>query len=184
MDIKLYLEQKKNLLTENKLLKLALVILFLGLVINGFATLLLVRRARTIVVPPVINTKFELSGNKMSDEYIRIMIRYITNLAFNYTSSSVRGNFEELLVLYDPQSYDEKKREFYELADTVETTKVTSTFFIQKMIIDDKSRQIEVQGQRKQFANEQKIKEGLETYTIEYSNNNGKFAILRINQKQ
>jgi conjugal transfer pilus assembly protein TraE len=183
LNIKRYLEQQKNLLTENKLLKLALLVLLVGLIANAFTMLIIVRRARTVIVPPVVNTKFEITGNSLSDDYLRIMTRYIVALAFNYNPVSARRNFEELLALYDPTVYDEKKREFYGLAETVETSKMTSIFLIQKMAIDDKARQIEIQGQRKQLANEQKIKEGAETFTIEYSNSNGRFAILRIAQK-
>lgn len=184
MKIVTYLEEKLNLTAENRLLKFAICVIGAALIVNMCLTLTLVSRSRTIVLPPVVNTKFELSGAKLSDDYVRMMARYIVSIGLNYTPSSVRGNFEELLGLYDPNTYDEKKREFYELAEIVETTKITNTFFIQKLSIDDNKGQIEICGQRKQYANEQKIKEGQETYLVEYSNNNGKFAILRIAQKQ
>jgi len=184
MRIKTYLEEKLNLTVENRLLKFAITVLGIALIVNVFVTWGLVVRTRTIVVPPVVNTRFELSGAKLSDEYVKMMVRYIVSIGLNYTPSSARTNFEELLGLYDPSTYEEKKREFYELAEIVETTKVTNIFFIHRMSIDENKRQIEIQGMRKQLANEQKIKEGQETYLIEYSNNNGRFAIVHITQKQ
>lgn len=184
MRIKTYLEEKLNLTVENRLLKFAITMLGIALIVNVFVTWGLVVRTRTIVVPPVVNTRFELSGAKLSDEYVKMMARYIVSIGLNYTPSSARANFEELLGLYDPSTYEEKKREFYELAEIVETTKVTNIFFIHRMSMDENQKQIEVQGMRKQLANEQKIKEGQETYLIEYSNNNGRFAVVRITQKQ
>lgn len=182
MNILHYLEEKKNTIAENKLLKFVIVVLTIGLILNAFMTVMLFRRARTIVVPPVVNARFEISGKIMSDEYLRMMTRYVVGLALNYTPSSARTNFEELLTICDPTTYDEKKAEFYSLAETVETTKLTSHFLIQTMSVDDGKRQIEIQGPRKQLANGQKIKEGMETYTIDYSNNNGRFAIVKISQ--
>jgi len=184
MRIKTYLEEKLNLTTENRLLKFAITVLGVALIANVFVTWGLLVRTRTIIVPPVVNTKFELSGAKFSDEYIKMMARYIVAIGLNYTPSSARANFEELLGLYDPTTYEEKKREFYELAEIVETTKVTNIFFIHRMSIDESKKQIEIKGVRKQLANEQKIKEGQETYLIEYSNNNGRFSIVRITQQQ
>ena len=53
MEMTKYIEQKNNLIAGNRLLKLAVVIVGFGLVINAFITYSLSKRARTIIVPPV-----------------------------------------------------------------------------------------------------------------------------------
>ncbi len=183
MELNKYLEQKNNLIAGNRLLKLAVVVMGLGLIVNAFVTHSISKRARTIIVPPVVTTRFELSGSRLSDEYAKLMTRYIMSLAANYTPGTVRGNFDELLSLYDPDAHGEAKRVFYKLADTVETARVTASFFIQKITLDEARRQITVEGAKRLIANEQKVEEGPETYLIEYSNNNGRFAVTNLSRK-
>ncbi len=183
MELNKYLEQRNNLIANNRLLKLAVVVIGLGLVVNAFVTYSLSKRARTVIVPPVVNTRFELSGFRLSDEYVKVMTRYIMSLAANYTPVTARSNFDELLGLYDPASYAEGKRTLYKLADTVETARVTASFFIQKVTIDENGRQITVEGTKRLTANEQKVEEGPETYLVDYSNNNGRFAITSLSRK-
>ncbi len=184
MDIGKYMEQRNNLFAGNRLLKLAVVLIGFGLVVNALVTYSLSKRARTIIVPPVVNTRFEISGSRLSDEYVKLMTRYVIGLAANYNPSTARANFDELLTLYDPELYGEGKQSFYKLADTVETAKVTGLFFIQKITIDEDKRSITVEGQKRLSANEQRIEEGPETYLIEYSNSNGRFAVMRISRKE
>jgi conjugal transfer pilus assembly protein TraE len=105
-------------------------------------------------------------------------------LAANYTPTTARNNFDEILSLYDPDSHGEGKKTFYKLADTVETAHVTGSFFIQKITIDENRRQILVEGQKRLTANEQKVEQGPETYVIDYGNNNGRFVIVNLSRKQ
>ena len=184
MEMNRYMEQRNNLFVSNKLLKCAVVVIGLGLVVNALVTYSLSKRARTIIVPPVVTTRFELSGYRLSDEYVKLMTRYIIGLAANYTPTTARSNFDELLSLYDPDSHGMGKKTLYKLADTVETAHVTGSFFIQKITIDENKRQILVEGQKRLTANEQKVEEGQETYVIDYGNNNGRFAITNLSRKQ
>jgi conjugal transfer pilus assembly protein TraE len=183
MELNKYIEQKNNLIAGNRLLKLAVVTIGLGLVVNAFITFSLSKRARTVIVPPVVNTRFEISGSRLSDEYVKVMTRYVMSLAANYTPITVRSNFDELLGLYDPGSYAEGKRTFYKLADTVETAHVTGSFFIQKITVDENKREILVEGVKRLTANEQKVEEGAETYIIAYVNDNGRFSIANLSRK-
>lgn len=183
MEMNKYIEQRNNLIAGNRLLKFAVVVIGLGLVLNAFITYTLSRRARTIIVPPIVNARFEVSGSKLSDEYVKLMTRYVMSLAANYNPATARSNFDELLSLFDPDSFGEGKRTFYKLADTVETAHVTGSFFIQKITVDENKRQILVEGQKRLTANEQKVEEGPETYVIDYGNNNGRFAITNLSRK-
>lgn len=184
MEMNKYIEQRNNLIANNRLLKLAVVMIGLGLVVNAFVTYSLSKRARTIIVPPVVNARFEISGYRLSDDYVKLMTRYIMGLAANYTPTTARNNFDELLGLYDPDTHGEGKKTLYKLADTVETAHVTGSFFIQKITIDENKRQILVEGQKRLTANEKKVEEGSETYIIDYGNNNGRFAITNLSRKQ
>ncbi len=183
MDTKKYINDLADSKANNKLFKAAVYLLSIGLIFNAFITYTLSKRARTIVVPPMVNTQFEISGNKLSEDYVRMMTRYVIGLAYSFNPDSARQNFEELLSLWDPASYADRKKEFYDLVDTIKTARVTSQFFIQSIRVDDKNRTIEVTGQKRQYADDKIIKDGPETYTIEYTNNNGRFAVVKLSQK-
>ena len=92
-----FVSEHKRLAGSNAVLRLTVVLLFIGLVINAFISYSMSKRVRTVILPPVVDEKIELSGTKFSDSYLRLMSRYVTGLARNYTPSSARGNFDELL---------------------------------------------------------------------------------------
>jgi conjugal transfer pilus assembly protein TraE len=92
MELNKYIEQKNNLIAGNRLLKLAVVTVGLGLIVNAFITFSLSKRARTVIVPPIVNTRFEISGSRLSDEYVKLMTRYVMSLAANYTPKIGRAH--------------------------------------------------------------------------------------------
>jgi type IV conjugative transfer system protein TraE len=110
------------------------------------------------------------------------MSRYITGLARNFTPSSARGNFDELLTFFEPSVYVENKTRLYSLASTVETARVTSVWTPDTISWDEGKREIIVRGLRKEYVGDQKTSDGRESYAIDYSNVNGRFAITRIAQ--
>jgi conjugal transfer pilus assembly protein TraE len=183
MNSKTYVNQLSDHQASNKLLKVTVILLTGALLLNMFMTYILSKRARTIVVPPVINTQFEVSGDKLSDDYVRLMSRYIIGLVYNFNPDTAKASFEEALSLWDPETYSERQKEFYEMLDTIKTAHVSSTFYIQTVRIDDKKKEIEIQGQKKQYSNDNIIRNGPETYTIEYKNINGRFHIVRLSQR-
>ena len=177
-----FVSEHKRLAGSNAVLKLTVVLLFIGLVLNAFISYSMSKRMRTVILPPVVDEKIELSGTKFSDSYLRLMSRYVTGLARNYTPSSARGNFEELLTLFDPSVYAENKTRLYSLVSTVETARVTSVWTPDTVSWDEGKREIIVRGQRKEYVGDQKTSDAREAYAIDYSNTNGRFAITRIAQ--
>jgi len=183
MNSKVYLNELSEHQANNKLLKLVIIILGIGLIFNGFVSYMLSKRARTIIVPPIVNKQFEISGEKLSGEYVAMMSRYIVGLIYNYNPDTARASFEEALSLWDPDSYPDRKKEFYDILETIRTAHISSSFYVQGVRIDDKKREIEIQGQKKQYANDHIIKNAPETYTLKYKNINGRFYIESLNQR-
>lgn len=181
MKLETYLQSASNKVAENRLLK------FVVLIIGGavlFNTVLLSRAmntARTILIPPGINGKVEITGGRASEEYVKAMTRYVIALSGSYTPATARSQFGELLVLYSPEAYPEAKRVFYELADRIETAHVTQAYFIQQIAVGDS--QIEVRGVRKQFIEASRLDEARMSYLIDYKIEDGKFTLLGFSEK-
>jgi conjugal transfer pilus assembly protein TraE len=73
-----FVSEHKSLAGSNAVLKLAVVLLFIGLVVNAFISYSMSKRVRTVILPPVVDEKIELSGTKFSGSYLRLMSRYVT----------------------------------------------------------------------------------------------------------
>ena len=182
MKLATYLQNSSNKVAENRILKFAVLIIG-GVVL--FNTVLLSRAmntARTIIIPPALNTRLEVTQESASEESLRAYARYVMGLAASYTQATARGQFEELLGLYAPESYPEAKKNFYELADRIETAHITSAFYIQQIFIAASS--IEGRGVRKQFVEVTRVDEVVKSYLLHYRIIDGRFTLLNISEKQ
>lgn len=184
MDFNLFMQKSSNLYAENRLMKFFIVVMGVAVLINTYMTYKAFNSQRTILVPPVINSKVEISGDKASDEYIKQFARYVSGLALSYNPAAARAQFAELLVLYAPEAFPAAQKTFYSLADTVEMTKVSNSFVIQKLTVDSQKHQIEMNGTNAQFAQDKKVEELPKTYLIDYRIRNGKFEILAFKEKE
>lgn len=182
MKLETYLQNSSNKVAENRLLKF-IVVLIGGAVL--FNTVLLSRAmntARTILIPAGLNTRLEITQEGASEESLRAYTRYVLGLAAGYTPAGARGQFEELLGIYAPDSYPEAKKSFYELADRIETAQITSVFYIQRIFITPSS--IEARGVRRQFMEATRVDEVVKSYILHYRITDGRFTLLSISEKQ
>lgn len=184
MKLDVFLQKSSNMAAENRLLKFVVTVIGIAAVVNSVMTYRALNYQRTIVVPPVLSSRIEISGGRASEEYIRAFSRYIAALAFNYSPGSVKAQFDELLALYAPEYFPDGKRMLYELADRVTTTRVTSVFHISQLFVDDGKKQIELSGQRRQYVDDKKVEDVLKTYIIEYKISDGRFSIMRMSEKE
>jgi conjugal transfer pilus assembly protein TraE len=138
---------------------------------------------RVILIPPTINSKISVSGDKASDEYLKEFTRYILNLALTYNPVNARSQFSELLAVYDPAEFQASRKELYELADKIEFTKASSAFYIHAIVNDTEKRRLEVTGTKRTYLVDQKAEDTLKVYLIEYRFDNGKFILKRLYEK-
>lgn len=183
MNLDIFLQKSSNIFTENRLLKFVVVALGIAVVINTAGLFMALNSQRVILVPPVVNSKISVSGDKASDEYLKEFARYILSLALTYNPVTARSQFSELLAVYDPAEFQTSRKELYELADKIENTKASSAFYIQSIINDTEKRRLEVTGTKKTYMVDQKAEDTLKVYLIEYRIDNGKFILVRLYEK-
>ena len=184
MKLDIFMQKTSNLYAENRLMKFFIVIIGTAVVINTYVSYRALNSQRTILVPPVLNSKVEISGDKASDDYIKSFTRYICGLALGYNSAAARSQFVELLTIYAPESFPAAQKAFYDLADAIELSKVSNSYVIQRITVDSSKHQIEVQGTNMQFAQDKKVEESTKTYLIDYRIRNGKFEVLSFREKE
>jgi conjugal transfer pilus assembly protein TraE len=183
VNLDIFLQKSSNIFAENRLLKFVVVALGIAVVINTAGLFMALNSQRVILVPPVVNSKISVSGDKASDEYLKEFARYILNLALTYNPVNARSQFSELLAVYDPAEFQTSRKELYELADKIENTKASSAFYIQSIINDTEKRRLEVTGTKKTYMVDQKAEDTLKVYLIEYRIENGKFILVRLYEK-
>ena len=183
MNLDIFLQKSSNIFAENRLLKFVVVALGIAVVINTAGLFMALNSQRVILVPPTINSKISVSGDKASDEYLKEFTRYILSLALTYNPVNARSQFSELLAVYDPAEFQASRKELYELADKIESTKASSAFYIHAINNDSEKRRLEVTGTKKTYMVDQKAEDAQKVYLIEYRIENGKFILVRLYEK-
>lgn len=182
MKLQTFIQASSNKVAENRILKLVVVVIGGAVLFNTVLLSRAMNTARTIIVPPALNSRLELTQESASEESLRAYARYVMSLAGTYTQVSARSQFDELIGLYAPEAYPEAKKTFYELADRIETAHITSAFYIQQIFFTPSM--IEVRGVRKQFVEATRVDEVVKSYFLQYRIIDGRFTLLHISEKQ
>ena len=90
MNLDIFLQKSSNIFAENRLLKFSIVVLGVAVVINTAGLFKALNSQKIILVPPVINSKISVTGDKASDEYLKEFTRYALGLALTYNPSNAR----------------------------------------------------------------------------------------------
>lgn len=183
MLLKNFLQQSSNVFAENRLLKFVVVVQCLVLIWCVYKVEDIKGNIRTIIQPPVINSKIEVSGAWTSDAYVKEYIRYVSSLVWNYSPGIARNQFAELLVSWHPSVYQSAKQRLYILADQIEQTSSASVFYINKIEHNVDRREIEVTGNRLLTMQNKPVEQAMKVYIVTYKVENGRFWILGIEEK-
>lgn len=183
MKLPLFVQKSSNLFVENRLLKLVVLVMGAATLYNACTLSALVDEQRTIIVPPGFEGVMEVRGQRADPAYLNQMGRYVAMLCLSHSPATARRQFEELLTLYQPQSYPAARAMFYEMADTIEATQTSSVFHIQRIVQDETKRRLEITGTRFLYVQEKKIEESSSTYTLDYLIEGGRFWIVELLDK-
>ena len=183
MEFKLFTGKAANIFAENRMLKFTVLVLMAAVLVLSVCIVTVLNRERVILVPPVINSKVMITGDRASDDYLREFTRYVISLALTYNPASARNQFSELLAVYDPAGFPNARKDLYELADRIETTRASSAFHIQFMTNNSDRNLVEVQGAKMTYIGEMKADIVQTTYIVEYRFDNGRFILTRLYEK-
>ena len=182
MRTNVYLQKAGNLFLENRLLKFVIVVMAVAVAFNSLLVLRAVKYQRVVLIPPQLTGTIEFVQGRPTDLYIRDLTRRIINLGATYSPATARGQFEELLALYAPESYPEASTTWYTLAGRIEETRVSTVFYLEHIKIT-KNDSIEVSGTSRQFAGDKPIETKPETFVIDYRIQDGRLYILTFSKK-
>ena len=183
MRFSLFEQLMSNLRSENKLLKFVVVVIGCVQLWNSHKIDTAMKYQRTILVPLGLDQRVTIVGDRASDEYLKVFTRIISNLAFNYNSASARGQFGELLQYFTPETFPAAKTAFYSMADTIERTRVSSSFVISKPVETDSEKQtMKVTGIQRQWVESNFIDTAEKIYLISFKMTDGQFRVTAISE--
>ena len=177
-----YLSQFEKVTASNKILML--MVFFIGslVVINTLVTISISAKEKVILVPPGLQTKAEISENRADEQYLTAFTRYALCLLLNYSPSTVKQQYEELLLLYDSASYPAVRTQLFNLVDTVKTSQISSVFMPQRFIVDQRNSWIKIQGARKIYKDDRASTNSLQNYQLTFKIYDSKFYIVDIKE--
>lgn len=180
MKLNNYLNEKAKYKGENRLMRFIILVIGLVTLLNTGIMLKALSYQRVVIVPPGLQDKTTIQGNSLDEVYVSTFARYISSLAFSYTPATVRRQFDELLLYFDPGAYPQGKTTFYNLAEKVADTQVTQAFYINKITVNTQTKKIKIEGIKRQYIDDRKVDDGKKDYYIGYTMLNGRFCITSI----
>ncbi len=173
-----------NLLAENRLLKFTVVVIGISTIWLGWRVDNAVHHQRTIIMPASLDRRISITDSYASEDYVRSFARTISGLAFNYNPTSARGQFGELLQYFTPDTFPAAKQSFFAMAETIERTKVSSSFVINRPIeVDTTKNVMSVSGTLRQWVDTTFNDVSEKTYQISYAITEGRFFLTAITEK-
>ena len=181
-----HVERWKNLAEENKTIKFVMLVLLLGMILEGIYINGILEKQKVIIVPPYISEKIEISGKKANIAYIRMMCEYALNLLLDWTHFTVNSRFKEFMAFVDPSVAAKISRKLEETAEEARKRNVTQAFYLTKLEVGSTpgsgKGEVTADGMLQRFVFDQLVKTEKCRYVVRYKIKNGKFMITSINK--
>lgn len=188
MKIDLYQKQVANVFAQNRLLKFGFLVLLLISVSHWQAIQTVMDKKQVVFIPLNASGDLWVSGSDASDQYLRQMARYISSMLGQYTASTARAQFEELLSLYSAENYAQAKTDFERLSDQIERYPTVSSRLIwvgkSPLRVDRAQQRIEIDVLRERLVNGDLTRKEKKQLLIQYDIVDGRFTVQSIQEQE
>ncbi|MHB8879989.1 MAG: TraE/TraK family type IV conjugative transfer system protein [Thermodesulfovibrionales bacterium] len=170
-----YFESMANKNDENNLLRFVVVILTIGLLLEGLLMVYMRKNERTVIVPSYLDRKFYVEGNKASTEYIEMMAKYSVELITNFTPDTVKERVNEFMRFISPTVYKDVSTSLLVMVDEATTYKISQYFIPQRMVMQDNS--IQIIGLLRKYTQDKELLVAKAEYRMKFYIEQGRFVI-------
>lgn len=162
---------------EHGLLKFVILVLALGLVVEGFFIVQLSREQRVVLVPP-LTQKAWVSEQGASPEYLEQMTLFLLPLAVNFHPA----NLDELIPLFlqhvAPEQYGEVKAQLVSQAERARRNDLSQVFYLQKTEVEDHT--VRATGILRRFVGKTQVTEEVTSYEVRFEIRHGRPVVVGI----
>jgi conjugal transfer pilus assembly protein TraE len=174
VDSKIYLNEYRNTIRSNNILKLTLFILLAVIVVEGFFIVYTMNTQRTIVIPNV-SGKYVIANSSANANYVKQMSYYLVDLMENFSPSTVKSNYNEFLNYVAPDVFGNMQSNIMVNAENYIATDTSSYFIPKDFKMTDNT--IYITGVKRNIVGKQVVSENEVKITIGYLINQGKFEV-------
>ena len=175
MNKRKFFETMANKNDENNLLRFVVVILTIGLLLEGLLMVYMRKNERTVIVPSYLDRKFYVEGNKASAEYIEMMAKYSVELITNFTPETVKERVNEFMRFVSPTVYKDVSTSLLVMVDDAATYKISQYFIPQRMVMQDNN--IQIMGLLRKYTQDKELLAAKAEYRMKFYIEQGRFVI-------
>lgn len=175
MNKKKFFESIANKNDENNLLRFVVVILTIGLLLEGLLMVYMRKNERTVIVPSYLDRKFYVEGNKASTEYIEMMAKYSVELITNFTPETVKERVNEFMRFVSPTVYKDVSTSLLVMVDEAANYKISQYFIPQHMVMQDNT--IQIIGLLRKYTQDKELSAARAEYRMKFYIEQGRFVI-------
>lgn len=170
-----FFESMANKNDENNLLRFVVVILTVGLLLEGLLMVYMRKNERTVIVPSYLDRKFYVEGNKASNEYIEMMSKYSVELITNFTPDTIKERVNEFMRFVSPTVYKDVSTSLLVMVDEATTYKISQYFIPQRMVMQDNN--IQIIGLLRKYTQDKELLVAKAEYKMKFYIEQGRFVI-------
>lgn len=168
------LNQYRAVQREHGLLKFVVLILTVGLVMEGFLLVKLTRQQRVVLVPPGIGETRDIwvSEIEASPEYLKQMTWFLLPLVTSFHPRTLDPQLSLFLHHVAPEQYGSVKAQLLSQGERAVKNDLSQVFYIQE--VEVKENIARASGILKRFVGKNQTSEEVTTYEISYEIRHGR----------
>ncbi len=165
---------------EYGLLRFVILILTLGLIIEGFFLIQLSRQQRIVLVPPGIGEDQQIwvSDRSAGAGYLEEMTRYLLPLVASFHPRSLDTQLGLFLRYVAPEQYGAVKAQLLSQAERAVKNDLSQVFYIQQVEVKESTAR--ATGILKRFVGKTQTSEEVSTYEVTYEIRHGRPVVVGI----
>ncbi len=179
---KTHLSTISNVFRENALLKILLVLVLVSNLHTSYKSSQAVEMQKTVWVPVGLTERIELEGDKLNENYLLVVSRFIFDLALEYTKYNVKSQYELIKAWMSPTAYKKYEPVFNAFIDDAQIGDVVSCFFIDKVEHNPAKKIVKVAGKKTMIYDGTEVETKNETYALKYNVKAGRFTVEEIGE--
>lgn len=153
--------------------------LLASLAIMTFAFMSKSTVTNTILTPiGQTESKYLISDNKASQEYLQDMTEEVTQLGFTYSPVTASSQFDKLLTLVDPESYGVLNKILVRTKEQIRKNNVSSVFFPSEYQFDMENQKVIAKGVLRTFSGDKQVENKTTSLLFEYRIVSQKLSLL------
>lgn len=180
-----YLQGSSNVFSQNKLLKIAVLVIVALKVHDSIQISALKANTQTVVVPGGKPYNYTVGVDSASDIYLLDMANYISMLAGNLNAANADINMTNLIALFHPSTYNKYQEHFKAIAEEIK--RYPSVGFYSELVRPEpifiKENHITIHYKRSRVVGNAVKPPEKRTLSFDFVIENGRFYILEMDDK-